>query len=55
MINIHWEYVTPHIICVRGKLNENLISLLSIYGRSVDSCNLVGVWMVHRFHSQSGD
>ena len=42
MTNLHGEYVTLHIICVRGKLDGNLTSLLNIYGCSVDSCDLVG-------------
>ena len=43
MTNIHREYATPHIICVRGKLDENLTSFMNIYGCSVDPYNLVGV------------
>jgi len=36
----------PHVICVRGKLNGHLTSLLSIYECSVDHVTL---WMIHRF------
>jgi len=50
MTNIYGEYVTLHIICVCGKLDWNLTSLLNIYGCSVDPCDLVGVWMLHRSH-----
>jgi len=50
MTNIHREHVTSHIICVRGKLNDDLTSLLNIYGCSVDPRDLVGTWMLHRFY-----
>jgi len=49
MTSIHREYVALHVICVRGKLDENLTSLLNFYKCSVDPCNLVGIWMLHRF------
>jgi len=49
MTNIHREYVT-HVICVRDKLNENLTSLLYIYGCSVEPCYLAGIQMLYWFH-----
>jgi len=39
MTNIYKEYATPHIICVRGKLNRDLTSR-----------DLIGIWMLHRCH-----
>jgi len=50
MTNIYREYITPHVICVCGKLDENLASLLHIYGCSIDPCYLVGIWMLYWFH-----
>jgi len=50
MTNIHREYATPHVICMCGKLNENMTSLLNIYGCSVNSHELVEIWMCHWFH-----
>jgi len=55
MTNIHGEYVTPHIICVRGKLDKNLTSLLNTFGCSVDQCDLIGVWMLYLSYPQGGD
>jgi len=43
MTNIHRDYVTPHIICIRGKLDKNLTSLLNINGCSVDPRDLVRI------------
>jgi len=47
MPNIHREYVTPQIICTRGKLDRNMISLLDIYVYIIDSRDLVGIWMFY--------
>ena len=55
MINIHREYVTLHIICVRNKLDENSISFLNVNRCSTDQCDLVGVWMLHRSHPQGSN
>jgi len=55
MINIHGEYVTPHIICVCAKLDGYLTSPLNIYGCSIDPCDFVGIRILYRSHPKGDD